>query len=42
MGNGFVGFVNEFGGAGTPLFKSIALSGHESEYVVEEVMCRFV
>ena len=41
MGVGFVGFVNEFGGAGAPFFWSVDVSGHEAEYVVEKVVCRF-
>jgi hypothetical protein len=35
MGIGFVGFVNELGGAGAPLFWSVVVSSHVSEYVVE-------
>jgi hypothetical protein len=31
MGNGFVGFVDEFGGGGAPLLGGVAVSGHESE-----------
>jgi len=31
MGVGFVGFIDKFGGAGTPFFWSVAVSSHESE-----------
>ena len=41
MGVGFVGFVDQFGGAGAPFFWSVVVSSHESEYEVEEVMRRF-
>ena len=43
MGVSFFGFVNEFGGAGALCFRSVAvfIADHESEYVVEEVVCRF-
>ncbi len=30
MGVGFIGFVNEFGGAGAPRFGSVVVSDHES------------
>ena len=31
MGVGFEGFVDEFGGAGAPFFRRVAVSSHESE-----------
>ena len=31
MGVGFVGFVDTFGGAGAPIFFSVAVSSHESK-----------
>ena len=31
MGIGFVGFVDEFCGAGAPFFGSTIVSGHESD-----------
>ena len=37
---GFVGFVDEFGCAGAPIFGSVAVSSHESEHEVEDVMRR--
>ncbi len=41
MGISFVGLVNEFGGAGAPFVGGVAVYGHESEQVVQEVVCRF-
>ena len=38
---GFVGFIDKIGGAGVPFFWSVAVSSHESEQEVEEVMSRF-
>jgi hypothetical protein len=38
---GFAGFVDEFGCAYTPFLGSVAVSSHESEHEVEEVVCWF-
>jgi len=31
MGVSFFGFVDKFGGAGAPFFRSVVVSSHESE-----------
>ena len=41
MGVGYVGFVDKFSGVGAPCFGSLAVSSHEPEQEVEEVMCHF-
>ena len=41
VGVGFVGFINQFGCDGAPFFGSVAVSRHEPEQEVEEVVCHF-